>query len=24
LSFGQPLTLVTEELPGGKVTWAFA
>jgi uncharacterized OB-fold protein len=24
LSFGQPMTLVTDELPGGKVTWAFA
>ena len=24
LSFGQPMTIVTEELPGGKVTWAFA
>ncbi len=24
LSFGRPMTLVTEELPGGKVTWAFA
>ena len=24
LAFGQPLTLVTDELPDGKVTWAFA
>ena len=24
LEFGQPLTLVTDELPGGVVTWAFA
>jgi uncharacterized OB-fold protein len=24
LTFGQPMTLVTDELPGGVVTWAFA
>ncbi|HEY5173031.1 MAG TPA: OB-fold domain-containing protein [Acidimicrobiia bacterium] len=24
LEFGQPLTLVTEDLPDGAVTWAFA
>jgi uncharacterized OB-fold protein len=24
LSFGQPMTLVTDELPEGKLTWAFA
>ena len=24
LAFGQPLTLVADELPGGVVTWAFA
>jgi uncharacterized OB-fold protein len=24
LSFGQPLSLVRDELPGGKTTWAFA
>jgi uncharacterized OB-fold protein len=23
LTFGQPMTLVADELPGGKVTWAF-
>jgi uncharacterized OB-fold protein len=24
LTFGQPMTLVADELPGGVVTWAFA
>jgi scaffold protein (connect acetoacetyl-CoA thiolase and HMG-CoA synthase) len=24
LSFGQPMTLVTDELPEGRLTWAFA
>jgi uncharacterized OB-fold protein len=24
LTFGQPMTLVADELPGGKLTWAFA
>jgi uncharacterized OB-fold protein len=24
LAFGQPMTLVADELPGGVVTWAFA
>jgi uncharacterized OB-fold protein len=24
LSFGQPMSLVADELPGGMVTWAFA
>jgi uncharacterized OB-fold protein len=24
LTFGQPMTLVADELPGGAVTWAFA
>ena len=24
LSFGQPVQLVTDELPNGMVTWAFA